>query len=369
MPPVRPKKRARLDSAHAIHTVGRSPAHRRYAKGLIVALSIAMLVGVMSLGFVLFTIQTPVGKGEGQVIMITEGSSIDEIATQLTEAKLIRSAEVFKLYARFGPARGQLKPGPYLLKPSMSMSEITDYLASGKIASRQVTIAEGKTIQQTSDVLKADLDFGTQDFATIARAQPEAQVLLRELKATSGTTNPEGLYFPDTYELLKTQDLTALSQKMLAEFRDRAVPVLNGTAGAEGRAIHPGAAKLTPYQRLILASMVEKEAARSDDRAAIAAVFYNRLEAGMRLESDPTVNYTTGKTVPSAQDLLLNSPYNTYRIRGLPPTPICNPSLDSMQAVLYATPNEYFFFIGKDRKVYFAKTYPEHQANIEKYLK
>lgn len=367
MSPV-PSRRNRLDSAHAIHTVRGPHVARRTAKVLIVAAATAAFIIALGFGYVLYAIQVPVGRGEGQVVNVAQGSSIDAIATQLEQAKLIRSGAVFRMYARFGPARGQLKPGPYLLKPSMSMAEITDYLASGKIAAKQITIAEGKTLRQISDVLQGDPDLGAQQFLAVAQAQPEATALLNQMQAPS-TTNPEGVFFPDTYEILKTQDASVLAQKMLAEFRERALPVLNGVSGSEGRKIHPGAAKLTPYQRLIVASMVEKEAARSDDRAAIAAVFYNRLAAGMRLESDPTVNYATGKTVPSAADLTLNTPYNTYKTRALPPTPICNPSLDSMLAAMYATPNDFFYFIGKDRKVYFAKTFAEHQANIDKYLK
>jgi UPF0755 protein len=251
----------------------------------------------------------------------------------------------------------------------MTMVEIVDYLASGKIAARQVTIAEGKTIKQIAAVLEEDTDFKGQGFEPVAKSLPEAQQLLRELSSPAGNTNPEGVYFPNTYEVLKTQDVSALAQKMLAGFRSEALSYLVNPQPEEGKEVHPYVAQLTPYQLLIVASMVEKEAAKSDDRAKIAGVFYNRLSQGMRLESDPTINYVTGKVVPSAADLTINSPYNTYRTRGLPPTPICNPSLDSIKAAIYATPNDFLFFIGKDRKVYFAQTYAEHQANIEKYLK
>lgn len=358
-----------LGSSHAIHTVNRQPAHRKIAKSLVIAISAGVLIIIITLGWAIYAINTPAGAGKPQLITIKEGSSIDSIATQLAEAKVITNDQLFRLYARFGPAGGQLRPGPYMLSPDMTMVEIVDYLASGKIAARQVTIAEGKTIKQIAAVLEEDTDFKGQGFESIAKSQPEAVQLLQELRAPEGTTNPEGVYFPNTYEVLKTQDVSALAQKMLAGFRSEALSYLVNPQPENGKQVHPYVAQLTPYQRLILASMVEKEAAKSDDRAMIAGVFYNRLSQGMRLESDPTINYVTGKIVPSAADLTINSPYNTYRTRGLPPTPICNPSLDSIKAAIYATPNDYLFFIGKDRKVYFAKTYAEHQANIDKYLK
>lgn len=367
MPPK--SQRPNQVSSHAIHTVNRPPAHRKVAKSVVIAVSAVVMIIVLTLGWAIYAINTPAGTGAPQLITIKEGSSIDSIATQLAQAKVISSDALFKLYARLGPARGQLRPGPYMLSPDMTMVEIVDYLASGKIAARQVTIAEGKTIKQIAAVLEGDTDFKGQGFESVAKSQPEASVLLKELNAPAGSTNPEGVYFPNTYEVLKTQDVSALAQKMLATFRSDALPYLVNPKPEGGKSVNTYAASLTPYQRLVLASMVEKEAAKSDDRAKIAAVFYNRLAQGMRLESDPTINYVTGKVVPSAADLTINSPYNTYRARGLPPTPICNPSLDSIKAVVYAEPNDYLFFIGKDRQVYFAKTYAEHQANIEQYLK
>lgn len=357
-----------LNSSHAVHTVRQISLSRRVIKLIVVIISVLMLVVVITLVWAFYAIKTPIGSGSSQLVVIEEGSSIDAIATQLEREKIIANNALFRLYVRLGPAHGQLKPGPYMLSPDMTMIEIVDYLAAGKIAARQVTIAEGKTIRQVAAVLDKDMDFAGQDFELIAKSQPEAQELLRALGAPADITNPEGVYFPNTYEILKTENVGALAQRMLEAFRSQALSYLVHPPLETGKSLHPYALELTPYQRLILASMVEKEAAKSDDRAKIAAVFYNRLAQGMRLESDPTINYVTGKVVPSAQDLTLDSPYNTYRTKGLPPTPICNPSLDSIKAVMYAEPNKYYFFIGKDRQVYFAETYAQHQANIQKYL-
>lgn len=349
-------------------TSKRQPTHRKFAKWLIIVFSTLILISISLFGWVIYVINTPAGAGAPDLFVVEEGSSIDEISADLKQSAIISDRFIFGLYARLGPARGQLRPGAYMLSPYMSIVQIVDYMASGKVASRQVTIAEGKTIQQISDILEKDSGFSGQEFQSITKSQPEAQKLLRELGAPADNFNPEGIYFPDTYEVLKTQDVGVLAQKMLVEFRASALPYLTNPQAEAGKSIHPYAMTLTPYQRLVVASMVEKEASRSDDRAKIASVFYNRLAQGMRLESDPTINYETGKVVPSAQDLTINSPYNTYRTRGLPPTPICNPSLDSIKATLYAEPNDYLFFIGKDRQVYFAKTYAEHQENIRKYL-
>lgn len=355
-----------LGSSHA--TAKRPTGVRKIAKTLVIIVSLGIIMTVLIFGWALYSINTSSGMGAPKLITIKEGSSIDSIAQDLKSSAVISNTTLFSLYARLGPARGQLKPGPYMLSSGMSTVQIVDYLASGKIASRQITIAEGKTIKQIGAALEKDTGFTGQEFESLARTQPEAIQLLRQLEAPTSETNPEGVYFPETYEILKNQDASVLAQKMLATFKSEALNYLVNPVPEGGKTVHPYVARLTPYQRLILASMVEKEAAKSDDRAKIAAVFYNRLNDGMRLESDPTINYATGKVVPSAQDLTINSPYNTYRTKGLPPTPICNPSLDSIKAVIYAQPNDYYFFIGKDRQVYFAQTYAEHQANIKKHL-
>ncbi|MFO0955244.1 MAG: endolytic transglycosylase MltG [Candidatus Saccharibacteria bacterium] len=364
-------KQNNLGSSHAIHTVNRVDKRKRAMKLGFLGL-VALLLAVVSFGIWLsYSINVPVSNSTNSTLVtIKQGMSVDEISRELASKQIIRDAFAFRLYARIGPARGQLKPGPYQLKPSMSTVEIIDYLAAGKLASRQVTIAEGKTIQQISETLAADSDFAGKNFATVATTQPDAQRLLIALGAPAGTANPEGLFAPDSYTVLKTDGADVLAAKMLKNFEDSALPLLTQAKGALTCTPHPYTAKLTPYQRLTLASMVEKEASRSEDRAAIAGVFYNRLAASLRLESDPTINYVTGKTVPTAKDLTIDSPYNTYKARGLPPTPTNNPSLDAITSTICATSNDYIYFIGgKDKKVYFAKTYAEHMQNIEKYLK
>lgn len=362
------KQRSNLGSSHAIHTVRRLPLHRRLAKIMVISASVLLLILIITAVWTIYTINSPAGSGAPRLVTIAENSSIDSIATQLHDVGVIRNDAVFKIYARLGPARGQLRPGPYMLAPSMTMVEVVDYLSSGKIASRKITIAEGKTVKQIAAVLEDDTDFANQNFEAIALLRPQSTKILQDLKAPASITNPEGLFYPDTYEILKTESIEVLADKMLAGFVSQVSPLLNNLAAENSKTPHPYASRLTPYERLILASIVEKEASRSDDRAKIAAVFYNRLSQGMRLESDPTINYATGKTIPSAQDLTINSPYNTYRTKGLPPTPICNPSLDSVRAVSFAEPNDYIFFIGAGGKVYFAKTYAEHQENIKTYL-
>ncbi len=362
-------QRPNLNSGHAIHTVNRFDHRKRAAKlGFLLLLALIGIFVIVSAWFS-YSINVPRGgSSEAVLVMVKPGMSIDDISQLLNEKQLIRDPFAFRLYARIGPAHGQLKPGPYLLKPSMSTTEIIDYLAAGKLASRQITIPEGRTVAQISTQLAADTDFAGQNFATVATSQPDEKRLLAVLQAPAGSTNPEGMLFPASYTVLKTDGLEVLAQKMFAKFDSDAVPLLTLKA-LNGRKPNPAAQKLTPYQRLILASMVEKEASSREDREGVAAVFYNRLAAGMRLESDPTINYATGKTVPTAADLRIRSPYNTYLNTGLPPTPICNPSLDAMEAVTFAEPSDNLFFVGKAGKVYFAKTLAEHEANIEKYLK
>ncbi len=186
----------------------------------------------------------------------------------------------------------------------------------------------------------------------------------------------EGYLFPDTYRFTKDAIPNFIISKMLTNFTARLEAL--GVRAGQGDYAVPGydTTKMSFYQLLTLASIVERESGDKGDgksvspdqeRAVIAGVFYNRLAKGQALESDATVNYVTGKNTPAVNstDLNLNSPYNTYKYPGLPPGPICNPSLASLKAVLYPTKTDYYYFLHRQPsgEVVFAKTFEEHKRN------
>jgi len=303
---------------------------------------------------VVYAIRTDVSVN-GQIFEVSPGSSIHQIAEGLASQKLIADPTVFELYAKFGPAHGKLIPGPYLVRPSSSIVSIVSDMSSGHIAQNKITYPEGITM---ADMAKrfAAAGYGTKEeyLAAVTQLAPSYSFIPQ-----SSLANSEGYLFPSTYTFIPNRGATELVRKQFEAFQSQMLPLLQS----------PKPANLSANQVLTLASIVEKEALTEQDRKLVAGVFLNRLALGMKFESDVTVNYATGKTTTSPADVLINSPYNTYKIIGLPPTPINNPSLESVDAVLHYTPNSYIFFLaGNDGKLYFAKTLQEHNENIKNHL-
>ena len=356
MKPVHTTPKPARPSGHAIQTIERTRG-KRVLKRLIFA-SLVLLVGLLiTVGvWVSYNLNFPVGGGTSQILAIEPNASISSIAKQLKDAGYIRDEVVFGIYVKFGPAQGSLKPGPYQLKSSMNMVQIVDYLAAGKIATKTFVVRDGLTIAQMAASYESQGLGTAQEF----RDAVAAATLPPNVQAKFGTPKAlEGFLLADTYQVVINDPAFTVVQRMLTNFEAKALPLFATPA--------PG--KLSPYQALVLASLVEKEASTEADRAGVAGVFYNRLAQGIKLESDVTVIYLTGRAEPTASDLAIDSPYNTRRYAGIPPGPIAGPSLAAIRATLQPTKSDYLFFIGgNDGKVYYARTYAEHQANIKAHL-
>lgn len=343
---------------HAIHTVQRRDGKRLAMRVGLAVLVLIMAAAIGTLAWFSYSINTPVGGKDAVVVTIPSGSSISAISEILSQKGLIRSAPAFELYARIGPAHGQLKPGPYQLNPGMSTVQILDYLSSGKIAVRTFVARDGLTLAQLASSYEQQGFGPAYDFTAAvgaAKLSPTAQAFF------DAPTSLEGLLPADSYQLVINDPASVLITQMLKNLDDKVIPAF--------QAVSPYPGKLTAYQVLILASIVEKEASTPADRSGVAGVFYNRLAKGIKLESDVTVIYITGRIDPTAADLNSNSPYNTRKFAGLPPTPISVPSLAAIESTLKPTPSSYIFFIGgKDGKTYYANTYAEHLVNIDKHM-
>lgn len=292
-----------------------------------------------------------------KIFKVESGMGLDGIATNLQNQGLIGDKNLFILYARLGPPKGSLKPGVYLLSPSMSLAKIADTIGSGKIATEKVTFQEGLTVDGMARKWAKEGLGTAQSFADAAGlpgAYNQAFLQYRNNKSTL-----EGYLFPATYEIVLSTTPQEQINTMLNSFASQVLPKLD-----------PAIANSSKLNDLVtLASIVEKEANTTADRKLVASVFYNRLSKGMKLESDVTINYITGKTATEALDLRIASPYNSYINFGLPPSPICNPSLDAILATANPAPSDYYYFIAdKSGVVHFTKTYQEHLQNIEKYL-
>ena len=172
----------------------------------------------------------------------------------------------------------------------------------------------------------------------------------------------EGYLYPDTYRVYKQTDLEAIVEKMLNNFDAKLTTEMRDEIKKQ---------KKTIFEVLTLASIVEKEMYGYENRRVVAGIFYNRLKVGMPLQSDVTVNYITkkGTTRPSLDDTHIDNPYNTYVNKGLPPGPVCNPSIEAIKAVIYPADTDYMYFLTNEKEqIIFSKTYEEHLRNINKHL-
>ncbi|HVK05114.1 MAG TPA: endolytic transglycosylase MltG [Armatimonadaceae bacterium] len=298
--------------------------------------------------------QQAVGPGDPARVNVPKGAAIGTIAEDLEKRKLIRSAKAFTYIAR----GRSVQPGTYEVKPSETPSQILDRLAKGDILTVKVTIPEGYTLAQIARRLEEN-GLGDAD-AFLYLVQKEGA----KLKASfPPPANLEGYLFPDTYRFPVGSDAETVAQRMLTQFDEQVAKKRADLLKKSGRTLR---------EIVIIASMVEREARVAKDRAPIAGVIYNRLAQNMPLQIDATVLYAYllqgegHKERLLYRDLAINSPYNTYRVRGLPAGPICNPGIASLDAAL--TPDRsqpYLYYVARpDGSHIFGMTLAEHNRNI-----
>lgn len=290
-----------------------------------------------------------------EMFVVVSGESAPTIAKHLKEAGLIKSPTAFVTYLNLHGLRADIKAGSYSLSPNLSAGEIAEIMADGKVTTKRLVIPEGTTLAKIID-LAADQGVDAQAMR-FALASPHYQAFLSSKPAN---VDLEGYLFPDTYQIGATTSAADLVNAMLDTFGQRVTDQYVAELSAQGLTLHQG---------LTIASIVEREVNKAEDRPIVAQIFLKRYRMGMPLGSDVTVHYAAdlaGKPF----DLSIDSPYNTRKYAGLPPGPICSPSLQSIEAVMKPAKTDYLYFLtGKDGKDYFAKTYDEHQRNIAKYLR
>lgn len=289
---------------------------------------------------------------------VPEGSSVASIANRLVAAGVLPDALTFRLAARVTGADRRLQAGEYRFAGASTPMAVIERLASGDVFTRGVTFPEGLTIQEMSATF-ARSGLGTaREF--IAAASDPSLIAAYD----PGARSLEGYLFPDTYAMQRQEGAEAVVRAMLTRFDKAFTPELRTDAADRG---------LTVREVLTLASLVEKETARVDERPVVSAVYQNRLKIGMPLQCDPTVVYAlmlAGRWNGNIRkvDLQINSPYNTYRVRGLPPGPIASPGLASIEAVLRPADVPYLYFVSRnDGSHVFARTLAEHNRNVQRW--
>ena len=301
----------------------------------------------------------PGPPGEEVKVTIPEGSSSRKIAQILADEGVISSAWTFsRVYLRLNGA-GDWQAGEYAFRKDQSFGEAAQVLDKGpQLTFERLTVPEGLTLPQIAEQIGKLPGRSAERFLEVARS---GQV--RSRLQPPGSTNLEGLLLPDTYFVEPKDDERALLERMVKSFDDTATQ-LGYTDGS-------GPAGLSPYQLVTLASLVERETRFDDERGKVARVMYNRLERNQLLQVDATVIYALGKSADRnvrvlLKDLEVDSPYNTYKVAGLPPTPIAAPGKESLAAALDPEDGPWLFYVvtEPDGHHSFATTNAEHAANI-----
>lgn len=329
----------------------------RYNKTVVNVASVGVIT-VLLFGSLVFGKAEPVSSTADQstVITVTSGMTANEIGQLLYERGIIKSIIFFRVIAKMEHIDSSLQAGEYAFTSNMSISQIVSMLSKGETAYQQITVPEGFTVNQIASLIEEKHIGNSEKFKAAAQGYAPYDYM----GAKDGMTyRSEGYVFPDTYRIPRGATEEQILNMMVKQFDRRFSPAMRERAGQLGLSIH---------EVITLASLVEKEAQLDSERPIIAGVFINRLKRGMPLQSCATIQYILGfpKEELSVEDTQIRSPYNTYQNAGLPPGPIANPGLASINAVLYPEASDYLYFVAdKQGTHHFSKTYEEHLANIE----
>ena len=289
-------------------------------------------------------------------LTIANGSGLARIARNLEKAGVIKDAFYFKALTRLMGVDNKLQSGFYEFSTDMSAKEIIKKLTSGQVATNKLTIPEGLTVREMATLVETKTDITATQFMDAARKYKP------DFLDTYDVEFPvEGFLFPNTYQIPYNTTADQLIAMMVNEFKEKAG---TDTVTVRGRI-------LTKRELITIASYIEEEARRDEDRAKISEVIYNRLDKGMRLQLCSSVLYVLNvkKERLAISDTKIDSPFNTYRNAGLTPGPISNPGLESIEAAIQPADVDYLFYLSTpDGTTYYARTYNEHLRNVKKYL-
>jgi len=292
---------------------------------------------------------------------VVAGESAAKVASRLQELGLINDSQLLRTYLRYNGTDGRIEAGNFQLSSTMTIPEVAFSLTKALPTEITVRVWEGWRTEQIGEALIeiGHFDLSGTEWISIMQRQISLPDGYQALQIAPPEASLEGFLFPDTYRFLPDTNALEIVDRMLRTFDELAIPELRSGSGA---------ATLTYYEAIILASIIEREAVHDDERPLIASVFLNRLAVGMRLDADPTTQYALANQADWWPKLnfdprLVESPYNTYTFTGLPPGPISNPGLASIRAVRNPEISDYLFFRArceKDGYHNFSFTYEEH---------
>jgi UPF0755 protein len=334
------------------------PRMRRLLLSLVVLVLLLAVGAMAAVWWVGGYVNQPLHNAEALIVDVPAGSNLRSVARELHGQNALSHPQVWVAYARYKGLANKIHAGEYEIPPGSTPTAVLDRLVRGDVILRGVTVVEGTTFRDLLSTLAGEQRL----------KQTVPSLADEELMARLGAPNvaPEGQFFPDTYRFASgTADIDIL-RRAYNEMQKRL------QAAWESRA--PDLPLETPYQALVLASIVEKETALPAERPRIAGVFIRRLRTGMRLQSDPTVIYGLGVAYDGdirTRDLRGDTPFNTYTRDGLPPTPIALPGEESLRAVTQPDDTGAIFFVATgepDGSHYFSKTLEEHNDAVKRFL-
>jgi UPF0755 protein len=322
---------------------------------LLLFLILALAAGLL---FTFQSLSAPASHTSRMVtVEIKSGMSTSKIAAALEEKHAIRSRLVFTLLAKFNGKSDKLKAGEYEIDAANDAATILARIAEGNSVLNYVTVPEGLTLAQIARLLAGK---GISDEASLINAARNPKLLAAF--QISGR-DAEGYLMPETYSFRKDMSADEVLRRMTSLFFIRSKPLVEK---------YQANSKLNLHSIITLASIIEKEGAGPEEFGAISAVFHNRLRLNMPLQADPTVIYANPNYDGNIhkRDLSIDSPYNTYKYRGLPPGPIANPGLKAIEAAYAPRDADYLYFVamGSGRGHYFSSTLEEHNKAVKKYI-
>lgn len=331
------------------------------------AFSVLLIAGISCI-VIKNGIEKPLNSNSKKVVdfEIKQGEGVRDIADNLEKNGLITGEDFFKIYLWKSDFGSKLKAGTYQISPKMNIPQMVDIFTHGESGFKsneiRVVVTEGSSDRDILDKLRqAGLISDNQKLEDVS-INLSGYNFLSDRPADSDL---QGYLFPDTYNFYKDASLADIMGKMLDNFDKKLTDEMRQDIRKQNKNVH---------DIIIMASIIEKESPDKEDMPVIAGVFYNRLDVDMPLQSDATINYITGDNnpTPTGEDIAVDSPYNTYKNKGLPPAPICNPGIEAIKAAIYPAKTDYMYFLmaqNGERKTVFSKTYEEHLQNKAKYLK
>jgi len=340
-----------------------------FKKIFIFTVSFLILTSLSILVYFLYQVYSPITlESKEQDFVIEKGQGVNEISENLKKAKLIKNKFIFETYVFLRNVEKNFQVGEYKLESNINMVQLAKILTLGigAVNEREIKIIEGWTLKEIGEYLEKEKIVDKKEFLDKTSDPAMLQAFKKSYKFLEDKPEKiglEGYLFPDTYRIFKNAKPEDILKKMLDNFDRKLTLEMREDIKVKNRTI---------FEAISLASIVEREVPKDKDRKIVAGIFWKRLEAGIPLQADSTLNYFTGRKsrALSSEELKIDSFYNTYLYPGLPPTPISNPGLSSLRAAIYPEESPYWYFLSKeDGETIFSQTFKEHVEKKMKWVK